>query len=317
MKTAFLFAGQGAQKPGMGLDLYESFPEFSKVIDQADAVLDFDLKQVMFGKNEELLNRTEMTQPALAAFAAAALNVLEAKGIRPDVALGLSLGEYSALHAAGVFSVEELIELTAFRGGEMAEAGNGIETGMCAVLGLTPEQTEAVCRDASAETGEWVCVVNYNTVGQEVISGTMKALALAEEKAKAAGAKRCMRLKVSSAFHTHLMDPASDALDRRFRTAEFHPMMIPVIFNTTGTELQADETIPELLVRQVKSPVRMRQSIEYLKQIGVTHAIEIGPGHSLAGFIKRSGTGIQTCSIEDVDSMKEVIDAWKKEEAQS
>ncbi len=317
MKLAFIYAGQGSQRARMGLDLYENYPEFSKVIDRAAAELDFDLKQAMFSADEEQLNRTEITQPALAAFAAGVTAVLKRHGILPEVALGLSLGEYSALHAAGVFDADELISLTAFRGRAMAKAGEGVSTLMCAVLGLSFEVTEAVCEKASKEAGagEWVRVVNYNTVGQEVISGTKEAVKLAEEIAKEAGAKRCMELKVSSAFHTPLMEPAAKELKKRFKKQNLHPMQIPVIFNTTAKELQKNESIAELLVKQVKSPVKMSQSISYLKEMGVTHVIEIGAGHVLSGFIKRITKDMQVFSIEDVATMEEVLQAFREEKA--
>ncbi len=309
MKLAFMYAGQGAQKARMGLDLYEQYPQFSKTIDVLQSCVDFDLKRVMFGEDDSDLNQTEMTQPSLAAYAAGVTAVLKAHGIQPDLVLGLSLGEYSALHAAGALTSEELVELTAFRGQEMAKAGAGIETNMCAILGLTSDVTEAVCREAEEECGsdDWVSVVNYNAIGQEVISGTKHAVALAMEKAKAAGAKRCMILKVSSAFHTHLMEDASKALKKRLKRQRLHELEVPVIFNVTGRELKEDETIPELLELQVKRPVKMRQSIEMMKASGVTHVIEIGPGHALSGFVKRTVSGIRTYAVEDAASMEEVL----------
>ncbi len=315
MKLAFMYAGQGSQKPGMGLDLYEKYPVFSKTIDDLSAVTSFDLKQVMFSREDALLNRTEITQPVLSAYAAGVTAVLRANNIQPDVVLGLSLGEYSALHAAGVFDETQLVSLTEFRGQAMASAGEGVETLMCAVLGLTPEKTEEACKKASEDSDpeEWVQVVNYNTVGQEVISGTKNAVKLAEVYAKELGAKRCMELKVSSAFHTFLMEDASKALEKKFKTMKFHKMETPVVFNTTGSFLQDEESIPELLVKQVKSPVKMRQSIEYLKEMGVTHVIEIGPGRALSGFVKRGVSGIETVSIEDANSMKAVLDQFGEE----
>ena len=315
MKTAILYAGQGAQRPGMGLDLYEGYPEFSKAIDEAAAVTDFDLKSAMFGSDAALLARTEITQPALAAFAAGVTAVLSRYGIQPDYVAGLSLGEYSALQAAGVFTLDQLIRLTSFRGRAMAEAGRGIDTLMCAVLGLSSEQTEAICKKAQEETGQMVQVVNYNTVGQEVISGTKEGVRRAEELAKDMGCKRCMELKVSSAFHTSFMEGAGQALHKKFRTMNFGKMQVPVVFNCTGRELEGEETIADLLVRQVQSPVKMRQTIEDLADHGVDIFIEVGPGHALSGFVKRAVKGAAACFIDSAADLKDVLDKYGKKEA--
>ncbi len=313
MKTAFLFAGQGSQKAGMGKDIYEMYPTFAAVIDRADQIVDFDLKQLMFQGPQEVLTQTQYTQPALAAFAAGITTVLKENGIVPDCAAGLSLGEYSALHAAGVFTEQDLIRVTAFRGKEMTKAAEGLDTKMCAVLGLDAKTVEDVCRQAAAETGKCVEVSNYNARGQNVISGMAEAVNAAAVLAKNAGARRCMELAVSSTFHTSLMQPVAEALGDKFEQISFGTMEFPVIFNTLGsTADKADPAqIKGLLQQQVMSSVRMAQSIEWMKNAGVERIIEIGPGNVLSGFVRRTVSGITVCTIDKAEDLAKVIaDGW-------
>ena len=307
MKIAFLYAGQGSQCAGMGKDLYESEELFRNVIDRADP--GFDLKQMMFEANLETLSETRHTQPALAAFAAGVTDILFANGIRPSYVAGLSLGEYSALYAAGVLDADTLIRLTAFRGRKMQEAADATDGVMSAIMGLSAEQVEKVCKEAKSEGV--VEVANYNTAVQTVIGGERKAVERAEVLAKEAGAKRCIRLKVSSAFHTSFMDPVSEALQMYFRKVIFRPMQIPVIFNTLATPLPEGEEIGSILIRQVRSGVRMKQTIEYLEAQGVDTIIEIGPGKALSGFVKKTASGIKTYAIEDEKSLQTVLSELK------
>lgn len=307
MNIAFLYAGQGSQCAGMGKDLYESEPLFRNVIDRADP--GFDLKQIMFDADLETLSETQYTQPALAAFAAGVTAILFENGIRPSYVAGLSLGEYSALHAAGVFDADTLIRLTAFRGRKMQEAAEATDGVMSAILGLPAEKVEEICK--KAKTAGTVEVANYNTAVQTVIGGERAAVEAAEALAKEAGAKRCMRLKVSSAFHTSFMDPASEALQMYFRKVVFHPMQIPVIFNTVAAPLPEGEEISQILIRQVKSGVRMKQTIEYLAEQGIDTIIEIGPGKALSGFVKKTAPQIKTFAIGDVESLQAVLNEVK------
>ena len=313
MKLGFLYAGQGSQHPGMGADLYETYPAFRTVFD--DAELDFDLKERCFSDSEHLLNRTRYTQPCMVAFAAGVTAVLREKGIVPDVAAGLSLGEYSALHAAGVFDAKTAIELVAFRGKAMEQAAAGVESAMMAVLGLERMLLQQACEEASVEGV--VVIANYNCPGQLVIGGEKAAVERCAVRAKELGAKRCMPLKVSGPFHTPLMAPAGSALAEKFKTVDFAPPHIPVIFNCLGDVKAEDDRIPDLLVRQVQSSVYMEDSIRVMAQMGVDAVIEIGPGKVLSGFVRKTVPDVPVFAVEraaDVEQLPVLLAALNKEE---
>ena len=308
MKLAFLFAGQGSQKAGMGRDLYENYPAFRKAFDSAE--LEFDLKKVCFEDPDGVINQTQYTQPCLVAFAAGVNAVLKENGIKPEFAAGLSLGEYSALHCAGVFSAKQAIELTAYRGQAMAKAAEGIESAMTAVLMLDRQTLERCCEEASDAGIVKIC--NYNCPGQLVIGGEKAAVAKAGELAKAAGARRLMPLRVSGPFHTPLMQKAGEALAERFETEAFGAMEIPVLFNCLGDMMGEGDTIPALLCRQVQESVYMEDTIRKLMELGVDTVIEIGPGRALSGFVgKTAGNAISCYAVEDQGSLEAAIAAVK------
>lgn len=307
MKLAFLYAGQGSQKAGMGRDLYEKYPAFQAAFDAA--ALDFDLKTVCFDDPDGVINQTQYTQPCMVAFAAGVTAVLRENGIVPEYAAGLSLGEYSALHAAGVFTAKQAIELTAFRGAAMARAAEGVESAMTAVLMLGREALARCCEEA-ADAGV-VRICNYNCPGQLVIGGERAAVAKAGELAKAAGARRLMPLRVSGPFHTPLMAPAGEALKTRFETEAFGAMDIPVLFNCLGREMGEGDTIPALLVRQVQDSVYMEDTIRRLAELGVDTVIEIGPGRALSGFVAKTAPDIRCYAVEDCASLEAAIAAVK------
>ncbi len=311
MKLAFLYAGQGTQHPGMGADLYARYPEFRAVVDGAR--LDFDLKAAMFSDPDGVLNETRYTQPCMVAFACGLTAVLARLGITPDYAAGLSLGEYSALACAGVFSPEQAVSLVAFRGQVMAKAAQGRPCGMTAVLNLDREKLLAVCRQAREEGLGVVEIANYNCPGQLVIGGDQAAVDRAAALAKEAGARRCMPLKVSGPFHTSLMAPAGDALAERFRTESFGEMRIPVLFNCLGREMGPEDTIPTLLERQVQSSVYMEDTIRRLARLGVDTVVEIGPGKALSGFVRKTAPDIQTYGVETCADVEAVCAALKGE----
>ena len=307
MSIAFLYAGQGSQHPGMGADLYETYPQFRAVLDGAD--LDFDVKEVSFQDSQGVLNETRYTQPCMVAFAVGVIQILNHEGILPDYVAGLSLGEYSALQAAGVFTPQQAISLVAFRGKVMAEAAKGVPCGMTAVLGLDREKLEQACDEASA-LGV-VCIANYNCPGQLVIGGHQEAVDEAARLAKEMGARRCMPLKVSGPFHTPLLKPAGDALAEKFKGETFGEMQVPVLFNCLGREMGPDDTIPALLERQVQSSVYMEDTIRRLAELGVDTIVEIGPGKVLSGFVRKTTPEIKTYAVETVADVQALVQALK------
>ena len=309
MKLAFLYAGQGAQHVGMGRDLYEIYPAFRQVLDSAP--VDFDLKPLCFDGPEDQLNDTRYTQPCMVAFAAGVTALLREAGITPDYAAGLSLGEYSALQCAGVFDAKTAISLVAFRGQAMADAVQGRPCGMAAVLGMDRDALKAVCAEAS-DAGVVECT-NFNCPGQIVISGDAAAVDKAGELAKAAGAKRVLPLKVSGPFHTSLMAPAGDALREKFQSVDFGTMEIPVLFNCLGDLKGQADTIPNLLEQQVQSSVYLEDTIRRLGELGVDTVVEIGPGRTLSGFVKKTVKGIKCYPVETAQELQAAIAALRGE----
>ena len=308
MKLGFLYAGQGSQHPGMGADLYEAFPAFREVLDAAQADLDFDLKRTCFEDPEGVLNQTRYTQPCMVAFAAGLTAVLREKGIVPAAAAGLSLGEYSALHAAGVFDARTAVNLVAFRGKAMEEAAKGHDSAMMAVLGLDREPLQRAC-EAAADLGT-VVIANYNCPGQLVIGGDKAAVERAAALAREQGAKRCLPLRVSGPFHTPLMRPAGEALEEYFKGVAFGRPEIPVLFNCLGREKEAEDAIPALLVRQVRSSVYMEDSIRRMAELGLDAIVEIGPGKALSGFVKKTVPGFPVHAVEtaaDVEALEGLV----------
>ena len=288
MKLAVLYAGQGAQHPGMGKEFYEGSPAFRAAFDSAE--LNFDLHRVCFEDPDGVLNQTEYTQPCMVAFACGVTAVLAQQGVKPAYVAGLSLGEYSALEAAGVFTAKQAIELAAYRGKAMAEAAKGIDCGMTAVLNLD-RQALAACCEQAAQLG-CVQICNYNCPGQLVIG---------------------IPLKVSGPFHTRLMAPAGDALAKRFASESFGEMQVPVLFNCLGREKADADSIPALLVKQVQSSVYMEDTLRRLGELGVDHILEVGPGSALAGFVKKTLPGVVCASVETLEQLNAALTAWKEE----
>ena len=306
MSLAFLYAGQGSQHPGMGADLYEAHPAFRAVLDTAG--VDFDLKTTMFTDPDGVLNLTEYTQPCMVAFAAGMTALLAERGIVPGYAAGLSLGEYSALQCAGVFTAPQAISLAAFRGKAMAAAAAGRPCGMTAVLGLDREKLQEACRQAAG--AGVVEIANYNCPGQLVIGGEQAAVDKAAALAKELGAKRCLPLTVSGPFPPSLLAPAGDAQREKFKETAFGAMRIPVLFNCLGREMRPEDTIPALLEKQVQTSVYMEDTIRRLAELGVDTIVEIGPGKALSGFVKKTAPAIKTYAVEtcaDLDALSAAL----------
>ena len=295
MKLAILYAGQGSQHPGMGKDLYERYPAFREAFNAAD--LDFDLESVCFDDPEGVLNLTQYTQPCMVAFAAGVTAVLKENGVKADYLAGLSLGEYSALEAADVFTAKQAVELAAFRGKAMADAAKGIECGMTAVMNLDRDALAKCCEEASVLGCVQIC--NYNCPGQLVI-----------------GARRCIPLKVSGPFHTKLMHPAGDALAKRFASEHFGEMETPVLFNCLGHEKADSDSIPALLEKQVQSSVYMEDTLRRLGELGVTDILEVGPGKALSGFVKKTlGADVHCTAVETAEELEAFLTSWKEAQA--
>ena len=305
-KTALLFAGQGSQTPGMGLDFYEKYEAFRQVFD----LLPEGQRKIAFYGPAEALSDTRNTQPCMVAFAAGVWALLqtrlEERGIAPAMAAGLSLGEYSALCSAGVFSPEEAIRLVTFRANAMYEAAKNVDCAMMAVLQLDRESLADCCRAAAAETGGTAEIANYNCPGQIVMAGTAEAIERAAALALEKGAKRCLPLAVSGPFHTSFMKPAGAALAQIFQSAAFEEMKYPVFFNATGLPLQGKETVADLLVRQVQSSVFFEDSLRYMSRAGAGTFIEIGPGKALSGFVKKTCPGARVLNISKVSDLDQI-----------
>lgn len=303
MKTAYLFPGQGSQTVGMAADLYDRFPEARDVIDAADRLLDVPLKERMFGAGgdpqaeQEALMQTDVAQPALFVHSLAAFAVLAARNHRPDAAAGHSLGEYSALAAAGALDVEEGLRLVRLRGQLMARAGAHRPGAMAAVLQLDADVLERVCREAT-EAGEGEVVpANYNAPGQIVISGDRAAVERAMAAAAAAGARRVVPLPVSGAFHSPLMAEAAGGLAEALAAASIRPPAFPVYLNVTAAPTTDPEEIRRRLLEQLTAPVRWVQTLEAMRADGVRRFVEVGAGTVLSGLVKRTlGRDVETAT---------------------
>ena len=301
MSVAFIFPGQGAQVTGMGRDFYEQTDTGRKVFDKASQLLGFSMPELCFEPNERL-NLTEYTQAAMVTVSIAMMKVLmEQKGIAPDVAAGLSLGEYCALAAAGAMSEEDAITAVRKRGILMQQAVPAGIGSMAAILGMEAAGIEAVLADLKE-----VQIANYNCPGQIVISGKKEAVELAGEKLKGAGAKRVIPLNVSGPFHSCMLSEAGKELGKALEGVELHPLKIPYVANVTADYVTDRNEIKGLLEKQVSHSVRWQQSVETMLSHGVDTFIEIGPGKTLSGFMKKISRNVKTVNIEKLEDLEKV-----------
>jgi [acyl-carrier-protein] S-malonyltransferase len=300
---AFVFPGQGSQYAGMGKDMADNFPAARQVFEEANDALGFDLATLCYNGPEDELKLTTNTQPAILTVSTAALKVLEQEsGLRPAYLAGHSLGEYSALVAAGALSFADAVRTVRQRGAFMQEAVPVGVGAMAAILGLDTVELEAVCREAAQ--GQVVSPANFNSPGQVVIAGHATAVERAIELAKAKGAKRAMPLPVSAPFHCSLMLPAGEHLREVLAGIAVGPLRAPVVSNVEAAPNSDVGRVKELLVAQVSAPVRWEESVQKMAELGVERFIEIGPGKVLAGLIKRIAKGAAAQSVEDVAGLK-------------
>ncbi|ADK17226.1 MULTISPECIES: ACP S-malonyltransferase [Clostridium] len=308
-KIAFLFSGQGAQYVGMGKDLFENIDVCKNVFKDADEVLDFSISNMCFEGPEEDLNKTENTQPAILTTSIAALRALEGFGIKPDIAAGLSLGEYSALVCSGVMEFKEAVSLVKKRGKYMQEAvPEGIGT-MAAILGLDYVKVEKICADSSSfgivETS------NMNCPGQVVIGGEIEAVKAACKLAKERGARRAIELSVSGPFHTSMLKPAAEKLEGELNKLSLKEFSIPVVTNVTGEVIEKLDNVKPYLKRQVMSTVLFEKSINTMIEAGADTFVEIGPGKVLSGFVRKIDRKALILNVQDIKSLNSTVEELK------
>ena len=308
-KIAFLFPGQGCQYVGMGKDLFTNSPEARQVFELADRELGYGLSALCFDGSEQELTKTENTQPAILTVSVAAYRVLAAYGIRAELMAGLSLGEYSALVCSGMLDFAEAVTLVRKRGLYMQQAVPEGVGGMVAVLGLETAKVEQAC--AQARTLGLVQIANYNCPGQIVISGEKKALEAAAANAADLGARRVIPLQVSGPFHTDLLQPAAEKLAQELRTVSLKEAEIPVISNVTADIIPNPATALQLLPQQVKNPVLWEMTIRKMLAAGVDTFVEIGPGSTLRGFVKKIDRKANLLNVEDMASLAKTVEFFR------
>ncbi len=303
-KTAFLFPGQGSQYVGMAKDIYENIPEAKKLFDNANELLGFDISKIMFEGPLEKLKQTEITQPAIFLHSYAVFSLL--KNLKADMSAGHSLGEYTALVAAGAIDFSDGLKLVRFRGELMQEAGRINKGTMAAVIGLSSEKLEEICAKAS-DAGVVRCA-NFNSPGQIVISGASRGVYRAMQLAKENGARLARELVVSGAFHSPLMKPAEEKLEKKLNEINFKELKLPVYSNVTAGQIKSSTESKELLIKQLTSPVRWQEIIENMIKDGAEEFVEIGPGKVLQGLVKRIAPEVKFYGIDKIHDLEKF--AW-------
>jgi [acyl-carrier-protein] S-malonyltransferase len=304
-KTAFLFPGQGSQQKGMGKAACQAFPQAQDVFDIADRALGFSLSKLCFEGPEDELQLTENTQPAILATSIALYRVLSARGLEPDFVAGHSLGEYSALVAAGSLQLEDAVVLVRKRGRYMQEAVPVGQGAMAAILGLSAEKVRELCRQAAQ--GEVVEPANFNGAGQVVIAGQAAAVKRASDMAKGCGARRAIALPVSAPFHCRLMKPAAENLAGDLRETAFTDLRIPLVTNVDAQGIRRGDEARDALERQVTAPVRWEESVQKLIEDGVTRFVEVGAGKVLSGLVRKIHRGASVASVGEPEEVDELF----------
>ena len=310
-KLAFVFPGQGAQTVGMGKDLFDQYDVAKRLFAEADEALGYSIKDMCFEGPADDLKLTANTQPAILTVSVIVNEILKEHGVQPDVAGGHSLGEYSALVAAGVLSFQDAVALVHKRGQYMQEAVPVGEGGMAAIIGLDDEAIAAACEKATKEAGE-VQPVNFNCPGQTVIAGTTHGVEKAVEELKAAGAKKAVVLPVSAPFHSTLMKPAAEKLAAELDKVAIHDAAFPVVSNFTGELETKAEEIKANLVAQADHPVRWITCVKTMQAFGADTFVEAGPGKTLCGFNRRIDRSIKSLNVENLESLQKTLDYLKE-----
>ncbi|MBX3278288.1 MAG: ACP S-malonyltransferase [Acidobacteria bacterium] len=310
-KTAFIFPGQGSQYAGMGRDLAGNFDVARQAFDEADAALGFEISRLCFDGPEEDLQLTANTQPAILTASIAAYRVLQSHGVHPDFVAGHSLGEYSALVAAGALSLGDAVRLVRRRGELMQEAAPEGAGAMAAILGLDASAVADACIEAAG--GEVCAPANFNTPTQTVIAGNTVAVERAVEACKQRGARRAVMLKVSAPFHCALMRPAQEAMTAPLSGTHFNALPVPLVNNVDAAFVTSGDAAREGLIRQISSPVRWTETIAALVSSGATTFVEVGPGKVLSGLVRAIDRDVRLLNVEDTASLTAAIEALKQE----
>lgn len=307
MKIGFLFPGQGAQVIGMGKDLYEKYEEVRKIYDKVQEITGIDIKKISFEGPDELLNETQYTQIAILTESLAILEILKKNRINAEMSTGLSLGEYTALIEDGVISFDDGVKLVEKRGKIMQNLTPNGNWKMAAIMGLDEEQVEDICKKVKSG---FVVPANYNTIGQIVISGEEKAILKAEELAKEAGAKKVSILKTSGPFHTSKLERCSEALKEELQQININKQNSKVVKNIDGEMYKATDNIVDILSKHIMNPVRFTKCLQTMYNNGINTFIEIGPGKTLSGFVKRMKFEgpVKIMNISNCNELEKVIE---------
>jgi len=305
-KVAFVFPGQASQYSGMGKELAEKYPVARAVFDEADKALGFSVSKLCFEGTEDDLKLTANTQPAILTVSVAAGRVLAEKGVAPDFVAGHSLGEYSALVAAGSVKFADAVKLVHKRGTYMQEAVPAGQGAMAAIMGLSPAVVQDACKRAAE--GEICSPANLNSPEQTVISGHAGAVKRAVEIASQLGAKRSMVLPVSAPFHSALMMPAQEKLEKDLNAAKFEDLQVPLVTNVDADSIRQGEEARSALIRQVTMPVRWEESMRMLLDEGVNTFVEVGPGRVLTGLMRQIERSVATLNVEDEKSLQATVE---------